>query len=492
MHAVLSGTNYEEPKVLGPVPTASSSGAARTASSDGSYERPNKLEPTRTASSSDDYNMLTAHASHNKYGYGGTQVLADGNNGNNSRALSSQLQDRTLTAASGGAGNSTQGAAAPSVSSSAKQLDKKMQKDLQSWQIERSSLQLGDQLGAGFFGEVIRGRYRPSEGSGVEVAVKTFRSLEDVDEQGRSHDAFVLEAMIMIEFSHPNVLSLVGVATLEEPFYILLELAPFGDLRAVLVKCAEKGLVFRRDEHLALCGQIAVGMEYLAVRQFIHRDLAARNVLVARNGVLKIADFGMARAIVETDYYKSDNDAHVPIRWMAPESIEQKRFTIRSDIWSYGIVMWEIHSNGAKPFGSMMNELITIKISQGTRLECPEGCHTDVYEVMRQCWSLEPSNRPPFNLLKRSVRKLELFFRGDGPSLRCIGELSEDMSGADDPAMDVYTSGYNYETAVSNEALYAATTPQSPYASGAMSPYSDLSSRSAYRSVIATWRVLLF
>lgn len=199
---------------------------------------------------------------------------------------------------------------------------------LSQWQLLPDMLQLTDKIGEGNFGDVWRGIY----GGDKPVAVKSLK-LDHTGNPGSVVQEFLLEAKIMMEFiKGPNILKLVGVTTVLEPWFVVTELAAFGDLLKVCQLCKKSSIDLRPDEMLNCAGQISVGMRFLARRQFIHRDLAARNCLVMANGAIKIGDFGMSRAL-SGDYYQLRGDAQLPVRWMAFESIMHQKFTIRTDVW---------------------------------------------------------------------------------------------------------------------------------------------------------------
>ena len=209
--------------------------------------------------------------------------------------------------------------------------------------------------------------------------------------------------------------------------YILTELAEYGDLRSVLTKLKESGEVLRVDELLECAYQISLGMEYLALRKFIHRDLACRNCLVSAGGVIKVSDFGMSRGIQESaDYYRASDEDDLPIRWMAIESIEASRFTLRTDVWSFGVTTWEVFSYGARPYGALNNIMIPIKLPTGLRPEQPANCPPDLYALMGSCWQSEPMNRPPFTQVRQRLEGIKQDHKpADGVGVRCIGELSQ-------------------------------------------------------------------
>eukprot|EP00729_Bicosta_minor_P013751 gene13751-10789_t len=290
-----------------------------------------------------------------------------------------------------------------SGSGRAQTMDAASAKVLSQWQLLPDMLQLTDKIGEGNFGDVWRGIY----GGDKPVAVKSLK-LDHTGNPGSVVQEFLLEAKILMEFIEgPNILKMIGVTTVLEPWFIVTELAAFGDLLKVCQLCKKSSIDLRPDEMLNCAGQISVGMRFLARRQFIHRDLAARNCLVMANGAIKIGDFGMSRAL-SGDYYQLRGDAQLPVRWMAFESIMHQKFTIR------------------RPYGEMSNHIIGYEVQKGTRPFHPSGCSEDVYGLMLRCWSETPEDRPAFGEIVDKIRDMETAARAaaGGMNPRCIGELS--------------------------------------------------------------------
>nr|CDS23729.1 tyrosine protein kinase Fyn [Echinococcus granulosus] len=255
------------------------------------------------------------------------------------------------------------------------------------WEIPRSSLVLQERLGAGQFGEVWRGEWKGT----TPVAIKTLK------EGTMTKEDFLKEARIMKTLSHPHLVRLFAVVT-TEPIYIVTELMPNGSLLAFLRSDVDKTLGLK--ELVDFMSQIATGMAYLEEKCLVHRDLAARNVLVGDNNIVKIADFGLTRAIdTTTEAYTAKQGAKFPIKWTAPEAAYRGQFTIKSDVWSFGVVMYEIITHGQEPFPSMSTMETLDQVNNGYRMPCPQNCPAAIYEVMLHTWDATPDLRPTFVLL---------------------------------------------------------------------------------------------
>lgn len=159
-------------------------------------------------------------------------------------------------------------------------------------------------------------------------------------------------------------------------------------------------------EQLSISKQVAAGMAYLSERKFVHRDLATRNCLVGENLIVKIADFGLSRNIYAADYYKAGENDAIPIRWMPPESIFYNRYTSESDVWAYGVVLWEIFSYGMQPYYGMAHEEVIYYVRDGNVLACPENCPQELYNLMRLCWSGHHTDRPSFASIHRILERM--------------------------------------------------------------------------------------
>ncbi|UYV74224.1 Src42A [Cordylochernes scorpioides] len=218
---------------------------------------------------------------------------------------------------------------------------------------------------------------------------------------------FLAEAQIMKSLRHMKLVQLFAVCTLKEPIYIITELMKHGSLLEYL---QGRGRNLKPQQLIDMAAQIAMGMAYLESQNYIHRDLAARNILVGENHTVKIADFGLARLIKE-DEYEARAGARFPIKWTAPEAAIYSRFSIKSDVWSFGILLTELVTYGRIPYPGMTNAEVLNQVEHGYRMPCPPGCHDSLYDIMLECWHKDPLKRPTFETLQW---KLEDFFTMDG------------------------------------------------------------------------------
>ncbi|CAG9579903.1 unnamed protein product [Danaus chrysippus] len=255
----------------------------------------------------------------------------------------------------------------------------------ETWELNNDHVQLLDKIGRGNFGDVYKARLKTT---GQEVAVKTCR-VALPEEQKRT---FLQEGRILKQYQHPNIVRLIGIAVQKQPIMIVMELVSGGSLLTFL-RTRASNLSFR--SLLAMCRDAAAGMRYLESKNCIHRDLAARNCLVGDDNIVKISDFGMSRE--EEEYIVSGGMKQIPIKWTAPEALNFGKYTSLCDVWSYGVLMWEIFSKGDTPYAGMSNSRAREKIDNGYRMPAPEGCSEDVYALMLRCWEYEPEKRPHFH-----------------------------------------------------------------------------------------------
>ncbi|XP_045535385.1 tyrosine-protein kinase Fer isoform X3 [Papilio machaon] len=255
----------------------------------------------------------------------------------------------------------------------------------ETWELNNDHVILLDKIGRGNFGDVYKARLKTT---GQEVAVKTCR-VALPEEQKRT---FLQEGRILKQYQHPNIVRLIGIAVQKQPIMIVMELVPGGSLLTFLRTRA--GALSSRSL-LAMCRDAAAGMRYLESKNCIHRDLAARNCLVADDHTVKISDFGMSRE--EEEYIVSGGMKQIPIKWTAPEALNFGKYTSLCDVWSYGVLMWEIFSKGDTPYAGMSNSRAREKIDAGYRMPAPDGCSEDVYALMLRCWEYEAEKRPHFH-----------------------------------------------------------------------------------------------
>uniref|UniRef100_A0A2I3HNA4 Tyrosine-protein kinase n=1 Tax=Nomascus leucogenys TaxID=61853 RepID=A0A2I3HNA4_NOMLE len=265
------------------------------------------------------------------------------------------------------------------------------------WVLNHEDLVLGEQIGRGNFGEVFSGRLRADN---TLVAVKSCRETLPPDLKAK----FLQEARILKQYSHPNIVRLIGVCTQKQPIYIVMELVQGGDFLTFL---RTEGARLRVKTLLQMVGDAAAGMEYLESKCCIHRDLAARNCLVTEKNVLKISDFGMSREEADGVYAASGGLRQVPVKWTAPEALNYGRYSSESDVWSFGILLWETFSLGASPYPNLSNQQTRefVRRVRG-RLPCPELCPDAVFRLMEQCWAYEPGQRPSFSTIYQELQSI--------------------------------------------------------------------------------------
>uniref|UniRef100_A0A3B4TUE2 receptor protein-tyrosine kinase n=1 Tax=Seriola dumerili TaxID=41447 RepID=A0A3B4TUE2_SERDU len=269
-------------------------------------------------------------------------------------------------------------------------------------EIDVSFVKIEEVIGAGEFGEVCRGRLRIPGKKENYVAIKTLKGGY-TDKQRRD---FLSEASIMGQFQHPNIIHLEGIITASCPVMILTEFMENGALDSFLRLNDSQ---FTPIQLVGMLRGIASGMKYLAEMSYVHRDLAARNILINSNLVCKVSDFGLSRFLQENSSdptYTSSLGGKIPIRWTAPEAIAFRKFTSASDVWSYGIVMWEVMSFGERPYWDMSNQDVINAIEQDYRLPPPPDCPTHLHQLMLDCWQKDRSARPRFMDLVSALDKL--------------------------------------------------------------------------------------
>ncbi|XP_043917352.1 tyrosine-protein kinase Tec isoform X2 [Protopterus annectens] len=260
------------------------------------------------------------------------------------------------------------------------------------WEIKPSELTFMKELGSGQCGVVRLGKWRAQH----KVAIKAIR------EGAMFEEDFIEEAKVMMKCSHPNLVQLYGVCTQERPFYIVTEFMEHGCLLNFL---RQRRGHLQKPELLTMCQDVCEGMAYLEANQFIHRDLAARNCLVNLSLTVKVSDFGMARFTYD-DEYTSSCGSKFPVKWSAPEVFNFSKFSSKSDAWSFGILMWEIFTEGKMPYENNTNHEVVQMVSQGQRLYRPRLASNAVHQIMIRCWQERPDGRPTFSELRNMISSL--------------------------------------------------------------------------------------
>uniref|UniRef100_A0A8C1SSW8 non-specific protein-tyrosine kinase n=1 Tax=Cyprinus carpio TaxID=7962 RepID=A0A8C1SSW8_CYPCA len=264
----------------------------------------------------------------------------------------------------------------------------------QDYEIQRDRIELGRCIGEGQFGDVHQGVYISPENPSLSVAIKTCKNCTS----DSVREKFLQEALTMRQFDHPHIVKLIGIIT-ENPVWIIMELCTLGELRSFL-QIRKYNLDL--STLILFAHQLSAALAYLESKRFVHRDIAARNVLVSSTDCVKLGDFGLSRYMEDSSYYKASK-GKLPIKWMAPESINFRRFTSASDVWMFGVCMWEILMFGIKPFQGVKNNDVIGRIENGERLAMPLNCPPTLYSLMTKCWAYDPSKRPRFTELKTQL-----------------------------------------------------------------------------------------
>ncbi|XP_052024608.1 tyrosine-protein kinase receptor UFO isoform X3 [Apodemus sylvaticus] len=286
-------------------------------------------------------------------------------------------------------------------------ISEELKEKLRDVMVDRHKVALGKTLGEGEFGAVMEGQLNQDD-SILKVAVKTMKiaictrsELED----------FLSEAVCMKEFDHPNVMRLIGVCFqgsdregFPEPV-VILPFMKHGDLHSFLLysRLGDQPVFLPTQMLVKFMADIASGMEYLSTKRFIHRDLAARNCMLNENMSVCVADFGLSKKIYNGDYYRQGRIAKMPVKWIAIESLADRVYTSKSDVWSFGVTMWEIATRGQTPYPGVENSEIYDYLRQGNRLKQPVDCLDGLYALMSRCWELNPRDRPSFAELREDL-----------------------------------------------------------------------------------------
>ncbi|KAG8236464.1 hypothetical protein J437_LFUL016385 [Ladona fulva] len=278
-------------------------------------------------------------------------------------------------------------------------------------------------LGQGAFGRVFQAK-APGLVKGEEFTLVAVKMLKEEASEDLQVD-FEREACLLAEFDHPHIVRLLGVCAVGRPMCLLFEYMGRGDLNEFLRSCSPSNYIVRsrssseggrevfRDVQLTpveltnIAKQVAAGMVYLSDRMFVHRDLATRNCLVDDDMVVKIADFGLSQKIYQQDYYKGEEHDAIPIRWMPLESILYNKYTVESDVWAFGVCLWEIFSFALQPYYGMTHEEVVKYIKEGHILQCPENTPKSIYDLMKICWNKKATNRPSFRTIYRTLEVIQ-------------------------------------------------------------------------------------
>ncbi|KAM9368362.1 LOW QUALITY PROTEIN: insulin-like growth factor 1 receptor [Phaethornis superciliosus] len=276
------------------------------------------------------------------------------------------------------------------------------------WEVSREKITVIRELGQGSFGMVYEGLALGlvAEGQETRVALKTVNELATM----RERIEFLNEASVMKAFKCHHVVRLLGVVSQGQPALVIMELMTRGDLKSYLRSLrpdAENNPGLPPPSlgaMIQMAGEIADGMAYLNANKFVHRDLAARNCMVSEDFTVKIGDFGMTRDIYETDYYRKGGKGLLPVRWMSPEALKDGIFNTQSDVWSFGVVLWEIATLAEQPYQGMSNEQVLRFVMDNGVLERPENCPDKLHQLMCWCWQQNPRQRPSFIQLLESIK----------------------------------------------------------------------------------------
>lgn len=278
-------------------------------------------------------------------------------------------------------------------------------------EIRRHFLTSTGVVGAGQFGEVhlaelnkgyITPTHKAEDGT-MMVAVKMLKLSAPASDRTE----FVRECEAMLELKHSNLIALHGVSVRRRPWLCIIELMAYGDILSIVKACQFKGIELNLSEQLRICAQTAEGMAHMADRHWVHMDLAARNILLGPGLVCKVADFGLTRQVdLTSNQFVQTEKMKLPMKWMSPESMDKRLWSEKSDVWSFGVAMWEIFTYGELPYAEYRNKEYQAQVRTGLRLEQPDGTDTNTYTVMLRCWELKPKSRPKFRDISTILHKM--------------------------------------------------------------------------------------
>ncbi|XP_074596701.1 neurospecific receptor kinase isoform X2 [Brevipalpus obovatus] len=297
-------------------------------------------------------------------------------------------------------------------------VDPKLNSKLEALEYPRNNIIYIRDIGQGAFGRVFQAK-APNIVKGEEFTMVAVKMLKDEATDDLLID-FEREACLMAEFDHPNIVQLLGVCAIGKPMCLLFEYMGRGDLNGFLRSSSPSTFLLRGSENISttrfikltspdllnIATQIAHGMVYLSDRKFVHRDLATRNCLVSDSMVVKIADFGLSQRIYSSDYYKGSDQDVIPIRWMPLESIMYSKFSIESDVWAFGILLWEIFSFALQPYYGMTHEEVVQFLKDGNILSPPDDTPPSVCALMTSCWNHQANRRPTFRTIHKTLKML--------------------------------------------------------------------------------------
>ncbi|XP_071342357.1 tyrosine-protein kinase ZAP-70 isoform X2 [Trachinotus anak] len=269
--------------------------------------------------------------------------------------------------------------------------------DVKRFNIQRNQLLMDEvELGSGNFGSVKKGVLKTDSGQ-IDVAIKVLKS----DNEKLVKEEMMREAEIMHQLSNPFIVRMLGLCNAES-LMLVMEMASAGPLNKFLN--TNKDTV-TPENIVNLMHQVSMGMKYLEEKNFVHRDLAARNVLLVNQQFAKISDFGLSKALgADDNYYKARTAGKWPLKWYAPECINFHKFSSKSDVWSFGITMWEAFSYGGKPYKKMKGPEVIRFIESGSRMDAPAACPERMYTLMKECWTYKHEDRPDFKKVEESMR----------------------------------------------------------------------------------------